>query len=272
MKLAHLFIGILAGLALVMVSGCSDDGSPTNGGGDTLPAEVVATWDFQSVIVNGWAEALEDVLEWDANTVRATLVINSDGSYRYSEWNASGQEVWWESGTIAINGTSITWTPTADSDGSPDPAWSGTWSVTANIFSITRLEQSSTIRVTLTRPLSSAIPSAIVATWHYQSVTVNGSSESLRAFQDWDANTVRATLVVTSVGSYRYSEWNASDQELWWESGTVAFDGTNATFSPKANSDGPPDPAWNCTWGVSGSNLTLEFRSQDDDIVITLTK
>ena len=151
MKLTHLFIGILAGLALVMASGCSDDSSPTNGGGDTLPAEVVATCDYQSVIVNGWAEALEDVMEWDANTVRATLVINSDGSYRYSEWNASDQELWWESGIVSVNGANITVTPTANSDGSPSAAWTGTWTVNGNVLTLSVTTQTGALVFTLTK-------------------------------------------------------------------------------------------------------------------------
>jgi len=265
----------MVSLALLTGPGCGGDDTPTGTGGNgnpgSIPPEIVATWHYQSVTVNGTPVSLALFLEWDQSTVRSTLTMNSNGSHRYSEWNASDQEMWWQSGTYAINGTNATFTAKANSDGVPEPPWSSPWAVNGNTLTFAWQDQGDNLVVKLTQSTPVVIPPEAVATWNYQSVTVNGASMSLGDVLEWGQSTTRAALTINANGSYRYSEWNATNQEVWWESGTIAFNGANITITPTANADGAPGASISGTGSINGGVLTVAVTILGDNVVFTLT-
>jgi len=98
MNRAETLVGcvLLCGLLLVGCSGGEDD-EPGSG---NPPAALVGTWVFQSVTVNGAPQALGEVLDWQAGTVAASMIIQSNGGYSISEVDAQGQQTHFENGFV----------------------------------------------------------------------------------------------------------------------------------------------------------------------------
>jgi len=87
----------------VLMAGCGTE-DPTEVEQDFSPsADMVGTWIFQSVTVNGSPAQLSDVLEWLPATVEARLHVLANGAYVYEEVNSSGGQLWAESGFVLVN-------------------------------------------------------------------------------------------------------------------------------------------------------------------------
>ena len=91
--------------ALLMVACGGDPTSDSDDEGEGKPtADLVGTWVFQSVTVNGGTQALADVMDWQAGTVAARMTIRSNGGYSMEEVNAQGQQTFFENGFVFVDG------------------------------------------------------------------------------------------------------------------------------------------------------------------------
>jgi len=135
-KLFSSFVLVIASLMLLN-PGCKKDEStaPTN----TIPPELVATWTAQAVLVNGTSASLSNVLGWQSGTVQATFTITAPGAFTYTELNSSSVPLQVDTGTIAVNGQSVTLKYLTD-NGQPlstPEEITATWGVTGNQLSLT---------------------------------------------------------------------------------------------------------------------------------------
>jgi len=125
-------ISILPAL-IFLLAGCGKD-EPTTPNLRTFPSELVGTWDFQSVTVNGQQAILSMILDWQEETVRATLTISADGDYVIDQYSADDSLVYFADGTFAANNDHFTLTTYNNSYGivSPPVIQDGTWQVSGN--------------------------------------------------------------------------------------------------------------------------------------------
>jgi hypothetical protein len=135
-----IFIAIVS---LMLAAGCGkDDNNPTDPG-DSVPSELVDTWLYQSVTLNGVPWSLGQLLGWDPGTVAARFTVGSDESFVYEELDTDSAVVWTEWGTFTVDGNSATITRTENDDGpiNPPETRSGTWAVNGDTLSLNTIEQ-----------------------------------------------------------------------------------------------------------------------------------
>lgn len=132
MKHMQFLAPVLALLMMVFIGCSGDDDSNTNSppvNSGIFPSEVLGIWTYSSVTVNGGSASLSVVLDWVSSAVSATLSLIDDGDYSYSEWDASGNKVWSELGTVTVTGNNIVVKAEQDNDGPTDDTYVGTYSL-----------------------------------------------------------------------------------------------------------------------------------------------
>jgi len=151
LKLFSSFVLIIICLTLFN-PGCKKEEStaPTN----MIPAELVATWTAQAVLVNGTSASLSNVLGWQSGTVQATITFTASGTFTYTELNSSSTPLQIDTGTIAVNGSTATLKYLTDNGqpvSTPEEIVAG-WAVTGNQLSLTwTVTQVGSIALSLTK-------------------------------------------------------------------------------------------------------------------------
>jgi hypothetical protein len=124
----------------VLQPGCKkDDDSPTSPGATGVPAALVGTWTLQSATLNGQPADLATLFEWVQGTESATVKIEANGSYTYTELNGSSQVLFTNAGTFTVTGSNFTVSITS-ANGQPlqtPEGFAGTWAVNGNTVSLT---------------------------------------------------------------------------------------------------------------------------------------
>lgn len=146
---------LLAGL-LVLGCGSDDDDDnvdPTGNEDGHPPAAMLGTWVFQSVTVDGVAASLADVLEWLPATVRAEINIQTNGTYVFQEVNASGGQLWWESGFVYVSGNEIDINTLQDGDGLVNETSYLTYTLVNGILTLIEVDEGITVVFILTMDL-----------------------------------------------------------------------------------------------------------------------
>jgi hypothetical protein len=125
-------ISFLLVLAFLLV-GCGKD-EQTTPNVRVFPPELVGTWEFQSVTIDGQEAVLRLIMGWQEETARATLTISSDGDIVVNEYSADDSLLYYEEGTFAVNSSYFTMTFYSNSFGviSPPAIDEGTWEVSGN--------------------------------------------------------------------------------------------------------------------------------------------
>jgi hypothetical protein len=118
------------------------------------------------------------------------------------------------------------------------------------------------------------VPSELIATWTYQSATINEIPVSLGLVLGWEEGTVSARFTVDGDGTFVYEELDSEDSVLWTESGTIAISGNEATITITSDSEGPVDPpdVMSGTWALDGNELTLTTTMEGLTVVLVATK
>ncbi|UCE66809.1 MAG: lipocalin family protein [Candidatus Zixiibacteriota bacterium] len=125
-------VSILLVLAFLL-AGCGKDGTTTPNV-RVFPSELVGTWNYQSVTIDGQEAVLRLILDWQEETVMAALIISDDGEFVINEYSANDSLLYFEDGTFAVNGNYFTITIYNNSNGvvSPPVSRDGTWEVSGN--------------------------------------------------------------------------------------------------------------------------------------------
>jgi hypothetical protein len=128
-----------------------DNDNPNQPGNGHPPAALVGSWIFQSVTVDGTPTALSVVLDWVAGAVEARFSIQADADYVYEELNASGGQVWFEMGSIFVDGNDVDINIQSDSDGPIQETSSGIFTLDQDELTLALDEEGSAVVFTLTR-------------------------------------------------------------------------------------------------------------------------
>ena len=115
-------------------------------------------------------------------------------------------------------------------------------------------------------------PAAMVGSWTYASVTVNGTAASLSVVLEWEPETVAAQLEVPSDGDYLYQEVDANGAQLWFEIGFFVVDGNEMDVNIERDTEGPIDETAFVTFTLTNDTLTLQGDDDGNDVVFTLVK
>jgi hypothetical protein len=128
-------------LAFVLLQpGCKkDEDSPTTPGSAGVPAALVGTWTLQSATLNGQPADLATLFNWVEGTESATLRLDANGAYTYTELSGAAQPLFSNAGTITVTGSNFTVSVTSE-NGQPlqtPEGFGGTWAVSGNTVTLT---------------------------------------------------------------------------------------------------------------------------------------
>jgi len=120
-------------------------------------------------------------------------------------------------------------------------------------------------------PGSGNPPAALVGTWVFESVTVNGAPQALGDVLDWQAGTVAASMTIRGNGGYSISEVDARGQQTHFENGFVYVDGNEMDLNILASDGVTIEETIPGTYTLSGDTLIFTTVEDGDAIAITLT-
>ncbi|MCP4572680.1 MAG: hypothetical protein GY838_10050 [bacterium] len=139
-------------LSLLIAAGCGGDDDDDTGGpqGGKPPAEMVGSWVFQSVTLDGAAANLATVLEWQPATVQSRFHVQDNSAYVYEEVNAAGGQLWFESGWIYVDGDELDLNVLQDSNGSVDETSRLGFTLAGGVMTIQENDEGVVVVFTLT--------------------------------------------------------------------------------------------------------------------------
>lgn len=112
------------------------------------------------------------------------------------------------------------------------------------------------------------IPSELVGTWTFQSVSVNDIEIELKYLFPWEPNTESIRIIVSSDGTYVFENVAGNGTVLFTDTGTFLVDGD--TFQLSGTEEQPISGG---TWAVSENQLILTATtSQGYLLVVVATK
>jgi len=119
-------------------------------------------------------------------------------------------------------------------------------------------------------PGSGNLPAALVGTWAFESVTINGAPQALGDALEWQAGTVAASMSIRSDGGYSISEVDAGGQQTHLENGFISVDGNELDLNILASDGVTIEDTISGTYTLSGDTLIFTFVEEGDTIAITL--
>ena len=119
-----------------------------------------------------------------------------------------------------------------------------------------------------------SIPAGLVATWTYQSASINQQEINLRIVLQWQEGTVSARFTVSDDGTFVNEELDSDGMVIWTESGTFTVSDNNATITITSDSEGPVEPPdiMSGTWALTGNILRLTTTLEGLTVVIVAVK
>ena len=115
-------------------------------------------------------------------------------------------------------------------------------------------------------------PAALVGTWDYQSVMVDGTAADLGTVLDWVPGAVAADVIIQPNGAYVYQEVNSMGGQLYFENGFVFVNGNEVDINTQGNSDGAVDEMVVAMFLVDGDTLTLTLTEDGMTVVFTFSR
>ncbi len=114
-------------------------------------------------------------------------------------------------------------------------------------------------------------PAALVDTWTFQSVKVNGVAVDLDSALELHSGAVAAKITVYVNGAFVYEEVNGSGGQVYFESGFVIVEGNEIEIVVEQNSGGAVNESTTVTYVLNGSTLTVTSVEGGFTIVFVLT-
>jgi len=140
-------------LSALLAFGCgSDDESsgPTDPDKGHPPEEMLGSWTFRSVTVDGAAADLSDVMDWVPSAVEAHIQVLENGAYVYEEVDSRGGQLWFESGFVYVEGGEIDVNLQLDGDGRQEETSFLSYTLSAGIFTLQENDKGTVTVFTLT--------------------------------------------------------------------------------------------------------------------------
>jgi len=142
-------------LTSLLILGCSGDGDGDGGtgpGSGHPPAEMVDSWEYASVTVNGSAASLSTVMEWVPGAVSARAhILRADGTFAYEEVNAAGGQLYSNTGFVFIDGDEMDINFFADNGIDIEETIRVAWTLVGDVLTWTQTDNSDTLVFTLNR-------------------------------------------------------------------------------------------------------------------------
>jgi hypothetical protein len=140
-------------LMTVVVIGCSDDDDDNPAGSNTatFPTDLAGTWEQQSVSFNGVSQDIATFFDWDTSAIKATITMFTDYTHRYEELDAQDSILYYDEGTLTLDGQNVTVVVTSENGQAitPDTTCVGTWAVVGNLLTITQIRAADTVIMVL---------------------------------------------------------------------------------------------------------------------------
>ncbi|MDH3215437.1 MAG: hypothetical protein OEN01_03990 [Candidatus Krumholzibacteria bacterium] len=119
----------------------------------------------------------------------------------------------------------------------------------------------------------SPLPTELVASWTYESVTFGGTEVPLHIALDWRPATVTATMTLAADNRYLYEEWDVAGGLTWTETGTVSVSGPNFWIRVTRENGVPVAPdVTSGMWSLNGNEMIATIQEGADTIVTVFTK
>jgi hypothetical protein len=138
-------------ISLLLV-GCKQD-STTQAPVSTIPSELVGTWTAVAAFVGGRPALLSTALDWRSGTVRATFGFTASGEVTYTEYSSTDAPLQVTTGTIAVEGSTLTIRMLTDNGRpiNPPKELTTAWSIAGNQLSLTWTDAHGTVTLQLTK-------------------------------------------------------------------------------------------------------------------------
>ena len=142
-------------LVLILALGalqCKKDEDPVTPAA-TLPAEMVGTWVFQSITVNGAPANPADYFPLEQGTVGIEVDLRADGSFDWREYDAQDNITGTAQGTVTVSGNSVSMTITVV-NGAPVPPqvmFTGAYAISGTTMTLTAQLEGNTLVLTLAK-------------------------------------------------------------------------------------------------------------------------
>ena len=123
-------------------------------------------------------------------------------------------------------------------------------------------------------PGTGGAPAALVGTWTFQTVTLDGQPQDLADWFEWQAETVSAHVIINGDYTQRFVELDAQSNVVYYDSGVFTVDGQNLTVTVNSE-NGSAVTAYTTfegSWLVVGSLLTMTMVDGGHTVVMALAR
>jgi len=117
-------------------------------------------------------------------------------------------------------------------------------------------------------------PAALVGNWTFQSVTLDGVSQDLSDWFEWNAETVEAHLTINANFTMGSEEVDAQSNVLYYDSGTFTVNGQNliVTINSENGNAVTAYTPFSGTWLVVSSLMTLTMIDDGHTVAMVLSR
>jgi len=108
-----------------------------------------------------------------------------------------------------------------------------------------------------TGPGSGKPPAGMIGSWTFDSVTVDGTLDTLASVLEWKPAAVGARMDIQANSAYVYDEVDAGGGQIWFESGFVFVDGSEIDINTLLDGDGAVNETSFLTFTLGTDVMTL---------------
>jgi hypothetical protein len=139
-------------LALCAIQCKKDEDDPVTP--STIPAEMVGTWVFQGITVNGTPANPGDYFDLGEGTVGIEVDVRADGSFDWREYDDQGNITETAQGTVAVSGNTASMIVSVENGNPinpPEVRFVGVYNIAGTSMTLTAELQGNTLVLTLAK-------------------------------------------------------------------------------------------------------------------------
>jgi len=187
-----------------------------------LDLEIVGTWFPVTATEDGGFVSMAEALGWDAGVTYASIQFNSNATFTYSTYDATGTPVEAENGTWETEWPEITLA-------FPDEAVELEYNSVLGVLSITdATDLSTTVTCWLQHQVLNEHEAGLVGAWEVTEITVEGATVDINGFSGLDPDSTDAVFELFANGTVHAEELKDStvvsqDDATWATGGRVFY-------------------------------------------------